>query len=121
MLRALRRLSLGSLLVTGVGLPTIRVTGTILINRRTTSDARATVHSLLSQAENLGEILFGLLLAATVTTTSPTVTLVMSAALIALAGATVSRTTGATDERASITRETSRDDVENPGPAPSQR
>jgi MFS family permease len=86
---------LGSLLVRGVGLPTIRVTGTILVNRRTTSDARATVHSLLSQAENVGEILFGLLLAAIVTTTSPTITLVGSAALIALAGLTVSRTTGA--------------------------
>jgi MFS transporter, DHA3 family, tetracycline resistance protein len=86
---------LGSLLVTGVGLPTIRVTGTILINRRTTSSARATVHSLLSQAENLGEIVFGLLLAAIVTTTSPTITLVGSAGLIALAGVTVSRTTRA--------------------------
>ena len=80
----------GSLLVRGVGLPTIRVASTILVNRRTTSDARATVHSLLSQAENLGEIVFGLLLAAIVTTTSPTITLIGSALLVALAGATVS-------------------------------
>ena len=80
----------GSLLIKGLGLPTIRVASTILVNRRTTSDARATVHSLLSQAENLGEIVFGLLLAAMVTTTSPTITLLGSAVLIALAGATVS-------------------------------
>ena len=78
-----------SLLVSGVGFPTIRVAATILVNRRTPSDARATVHSLLSQAENLGEILFGLLLAAVAATTSPTITLVGSALLVASAGITV--------------------------------
>ena len=80
-----------ALLVRGTGFPMIRVTATILVNRRTTSDTRATVHSLLSQAENLGEVLFGLLLASVAAALSPTVTLVGSALLVAAAGFTVSR------------------------------
>lgn len=82
-----------ALIVRGVGQPAIRVAATILVNRRTTSEVRATVHSLLSQAENLGEIVFGLLLAAVAATTSPTITLVGSAALVAAAGITVHRAT----------------------------
>ena len=82
----------GSLLVTGLSIPAIRVAGTILVNRRTTSDTRATVHSLLSQAENLGEIVFGLLLAGLAGTTSTTATLVASALLVAAAGLLVGRT-----------------------------
>lgn len=85
----------GSLLVTGLTLPTARIAATILVNRRTTSDTRATVHSLLSQAENLGEIVCGLLLALVASTTSATVTLVGSAVLVAAACATVSRTSDA--------------------------
>jgi predicted MFS family arabinose efflux permease len=80
-----------SLLIQGVGFPTVRVAATILVNRRTPSDTRATVHSLLSQAENLGEIVCGLLLAAVAATLSPTVTLTGSALLVAAAGMTVSR------------------------------
>ena len=38
----------GALLVKGIAFPTVRVAGTILVNRRTPSEARATVHSLLS-------------------------------------------------------------------------
>jgi SAM-dependent methyltransferase len=84
-----------ALLVKGMGFPVIRVAATILVNRRTTSETRATVHSLLSQAENLGEILCGLLLAVVAVAWSPTITLVGSALLVAAAGITVSRTRAA--------------------------
>lgn len=80
-----------SLLVAGIGLPTIRVAATILVNRRVASDVRATVHSMLSQAENLGEVVAGLLLAAVAATWSPPVTLLASAALVATAGIVVHR------------------------------
>lgn len=80
-----------ALLVKGTGFPVVRVAATILVNRRTTSQVRATVHSLLSQAENLGEIVFGLLLAAVAASWSPTITLVGAALLVAAAGITVSR------------------------------
>jgi MFS family permease len=82
----------GSLLVSGIGLPTIRVASTVAVNRRTSSDVRATMHSLLSQSENLGEIVCGLVLAAVASQTSPTVTLTASAVLMAAAGLVVSRT-----------------------------
>lgn len=82
----------GSLLVSGIGFPTTRVAGTILVNRRTTSDVRATVHSFLSQAENLGEVIFGLALAFIAGSASSAVALTASAALLACAGAVVSRT-----------------------------
>ena len=81
--------AVGSLLVAGIGLPTTRVASTILVNRRATSDVRATVHSFLSQAENLGEIVFGLLLAATAGAASSTVALTTSAALLLGAGLVV--------------------------------
>jgi hypothetical protein len=83
----------GSLLVSGLCFPIVRVVTTILVNRRTASDVRATVHSILSQAENVGELVCGLLLALLASTTSATVTLVGSAVLVAGAGVAVSRTT----------------------------
>jgi sugar phosphate permease len=76
----------GALLVRGIALPTVRIAATILVNRRTPSDARATVHSLLSQSENAGETICGLALAAIASATSSTVTLLASAALVAAAG-----------------------------------
>ena len=81
----------GSLLVSGIGFPTTRVAGTILVNRRATSDVRATVHSFLSQAENLGEIILGIALAFIAGSASPTVALTATAALLTCAGAVVSR------------------------------
>ena len=81
----------GALLVSGIGLPISRIASTILINRRTTSDARATVHSILSQAENTGEIVCGLGLALIAGSTSPTVTLMGSALLLGAGGFLVSR------------------------------
>lgn len=64
-----------------------RVAATIRVNRRTTSNVRATVHSLLSLSENVGEIVFGLALALLAAATSATVALIGAAVLLALAGA----------------------------------
>ena len=80
----------GALLVKGIAFPTVRIASTVLVNRRTPSEARATVHSLLSQSENAGEILFGVALAALAGAASPTVMLMASAALVAAAGLIVS-------------------------------
>ena len=55
--------SLAVLLAAGA-LPLTRAFGTIWVNRQTSSDVRATVHSLLAQAEYLGVIGCGLAIAA---------------------------------------------------------
>jgi hypothetical protein len=55
--------SAGVLLVMGTGVPLTRTLSTIWVNRRTTSDVRATVHSFLAQAEYLGAIVGGLAIA----------------------------------------------------------
>jgi hypothetical protein len=39
------------LLVAGIALPLTRTIGTIWVNRQTSGDVRATVHSFLAQAE----------------------------------------------------------------------
>jgi MFS family permease len=64
-----------------------RVAATIRVNRRTTSTVRATVHSLLSWSENVGEIVFGLTLALIAAATTATIALLAAAVLLALAGA----------------------------------
>lgn len=79
----------GSLLVSGIADPVTRAAGVVWVNRRTTSAVRATVHSLLSQAENAGEVVFGLTLAAVAGAGSTTAALTGSALLLALAGAMV--------------------------------
>jgi MFS family permease len=94
----------GALLVSGLSLPIVRVAATILVNRRTTSQARATVHSLLSQAENIGEIICGLLIAVLAGTTTSTVTLVASAVLVAAAAFAVSRTSSGEGSRSASGR-----------------
>ena len=98
----------GSLLVTGIAFPTIRVGATVMVNRRTTSEARATVHSLLSQAENLGEVVCGLVLALVAGVASPAVTLTASALLVAAAGLAVQRTRRHESERPPVERCTAR-------------
>jgi MFS family permease len=82
----------GSALVSGIALPVIRTAGVVLVNRRVTSAVRATVHSLLSQAENAGEIIFGLSLALLARAASTMVALTGSAALLAVAAGFVSFT-----------------------------
>ena len=48
------------LLVAGIAVPLTRTLGTIWVNRQTSGDVRATVHSFLAQAEYLGAIVCGL-------------------------------------------------------------
>lgn len=50
----------GALVVGGVGMPVTRAVSVVWVNERTSSEVRATVQSLLSQSENLGEITLGL-------------------------------------------------------------
>ena len=83
--------SAGVLLVGGVALTTTRTVGAIWINRRTTSDVRATVQSLLAQAEYGGEILCGVAFGILAQRTSITISFACAAALLALTGAMVSR------------------------------
>lgn len=52
------------LVASGVAGPIARTVTTIWVNRRTSSDARATMHSFLAQAEYLGEIATASILAA---------------------------------------------------------
>ena len=63
----------------------------VWVNRRTTSDVRATVHSFLSQAESVGEICGGFTLALLARAVGTSVVLITAAALIAGAGAMVIR------------------------------
>nr|MBA3302616.1 MFS transporter [Acidimicrobiia bacterium] len=79
----------GSLLVSGIARPVIRTAGVIWVNRHATGAVRATVHSLLSQAEHAGEIVLGLTLAVLARAASTTVALTGAAALLACAGVLV--------------------------------
>jgi MFS family permease len=73
------------LLVAGIALPLTRTIGTIWVNRQTSGDVRATVHSFLAQAEYLGEILCGLAIAVVARFAGLSLVLVASAALFAIA------------------------------------
>jgi len=81
----------GVLLVGGIAFNVTRAVSVIWVNRRTTSDVRATVHSFLSQAETIGEILGGFALAVLAQAAGISATLITSALLIACAGALVAR------------------------------
>jgi len=83
--------SLGVVLAGGIAFNVTRTVSVIWVNRRTTSDVRATVHSVLSQAETLGEIAGGFALALVAREAGTSATLVVAAALIAVAGAVVVR------------------------------
>jgi MFS family permease len=71
------------LLVAGIALPLTRTLGTIWVNRRTSGDVRATVHSFLAQAEYLGEIGCGLAVAAVARFAGLSAALVTGGALFA--------------------------------------
>lgn len=53
----------GVLLVSGIAWPVTRAVSVVWVNRRATSEVRATVHSFLSQAEAFGEICAGVVVA----------------------------------------------------------
>jgi hypothetical protein len=83
--------SVGVLLVSGITFNITRTVSVIWVNRRTTSDVRATVHSFLGQAESSGEIVGGFALALLARVAGIPTALMISAALIAFTGVMVAR------------------------------
>jgi MFS family permease len=81
----------GVLLVSGVALTVTRAVGVIWVNRGASSDVRATLQSLLAQAEYSGEILCGILLGALARFTTISAAFMCAAALFAGAGVLVRR------------------------------
>jgi predicted MFS family arabinose efflux permease len=81
----------GVLLVSGIAFNVTRTVSVIWVNRRTTSDVRATVRSFLDQAESIGEICSGVALAVIAGAAGISIALLTSAALIAFTGALVAR------------------------------
>lgn len=81
----------GTLLVGGVAWEVIRSVSVIWVNRRTTSDVRATVQSFLGQTESVGEICGGVLMAILAQATSISVALTASAFLLTTAALVVAR------------------------------
>jgi MFS family permease len=79
------------LVVAGIAVPLTRTIGTIWVNRLTTADVRATVHSLLAQAEYLGVIVCGLAVAAAGALAGLSAALLGCAALFAVTIAVVLR------------------------------
>lgn len=81
----------GVLLVGGIAWTVTRSASVIWVNRRVTSDVRATVQSFLAQAEYAGEISLGIALGIIAQATSITVAMLGSCALVASAGVLVAR------------------------------
>jgi MFS family permease len=81
--------SIGVLLVSGISLTVTRAVSVIWVNRRTTSEVRATVHSFLSQAECAGEIASGFPLAVVAQAAGIPAALMTSSALISCVAAMV--------------------------------
>jgi MFS family permease len=81
----------GVVLVGGVAWTLIHSVSAIWVNRRTTSDVRATVHSFLGQTESVGEISGGIVMAVLAQSASITVALTASAALIAVSAVVIAR------------------------------
>ncbi len=81
----------GVLLMGGCATTVTRAVGEIWVNRRTTSDVRATVHSLLAQMEYGGEILCGAALGALAQLATIPVAFACSAAIFTCAGLLVAR------------------------------
>lgn len=83
--------SAGVLIVGGIALTVTRAVGVVWVNRRTSSEVRATMQSMLSQAEYGGEILCGITLAALAQATNISLAFVCSAALMAYTAVMVAR------------------------------
>jgi MFS family permease len=73
------------LLYVGIAVPLTRTIGTVWANQQTTSDVRATVHSVLAQAEYVGVIVLGLAVAGIGGLVGLSGALIACAALYALA------------------------------------
>ncbi len=80
---------IGLLLASGVAFRLTRAVSVIWVNRRTTSDIRATIHSFLSQAETAGEVTGGLALVMTAQAAGMSAAFIASGALIACCGALI--------------------------------
>lgn len=76
----------GVLLVAGIAEPVTPTVSVIWVNRRATSDVRATVQSFLAQAEYVGEISFGFALGVLAQATSIGLAMTGSCALVICAG-----------------------------------
>jgi predicted MFS family arabinose efflux permease len=76
----------GVVLVYGTAATVPAPVSVIWVNRRTASEVRATVQSFLSQAESIGEVCGGFVLAALVHVRGIEVTLVTAGALLAVTG-----------------------------------
>lgn len=83
--------TLGVLLVGGIAWPVTRAVSVIWVNRRATSEVRATVQSLLAQVEYAGEIALGISLAMLAESTSIATAMVGAGASVACAGLLVAR------------------------------
>ncbi|MDH3294944.1 MAG: MFS transporter, partial [Acidimicrobiia bacterium] len=81
----------GTVLVGGLSWTVLSSVSSIWVNRRTTSDVRATVQSFLGQTESVGEIGGGVVMAVIAQASSITVALSASAALLLGAAAVISR------------------------------
>ncbi len=92
----------GVLLVGGVAWTVIRAVSVIWVNRRATSDVRATVQSFLGQVESMGEIMGGLVMGVLAQATSITVALTCSGAMVASAGLVVVRSRAGRDSGAAV-------------------
>ena len=81
----------GALLVSGIAWPVTRTVGVIWVNRRTSSDVRATLQSFLAQAEYVGEISLGIALGILAQGAGIPVAMMGSCVLIGSAGVLVAR------------------------------
>ncbi len=86
--------SAGVVLASGVSFTVTRTVSVIWVNRRTTSDARATVHSFLSQAECAGEIVSGIALAGLARAIGIAGVLTIAGAIIVTTGVIITRARG---------------------------
>ena len=75
----------------GIASNVARAISVIWVNRRATSDVRATVHSFLSQAETVGKSLGGFALAVLAQAVGSLAAIITAGALAAIAGAMVAR------------------------------
>jgi len=82
---------LGVLLTKGIADSITRPISVIWVNRRITSEVRATAHSFLSQAESVGEITGGFVLAGIARLSGLGTTLMTAGALLAFVGIMVGR------------------------------
>jgi MFS family permease len=86
--------SAGVVLASGVSFTVTRTVSVIWVNRRTTSDARATVHSFLSQAECAGEVVSGIALAGLARAVGIAGVLTIAGAIIVTTGVIITRARG---------------------------